>query len=69
MQWHSLSEFAAMGGYGVYVWGSVGACALGMLVEPWLIRRRHRRLVRGLRRPLHAARLAAFTVVTRRRAA
>lgn len=69
MQWHSLSEFAAMGGYGFYVWGSVGACALAMLVEPWLIRRRHRQLVRGLRRPLRAAHVAAFTIVARRRAA
>ena len=50
MQWHSAADFFAMGGYAVYVWGSVGACALGMAVEPWLLRRRHRQLVAALRR-------------------
>jgi heme exporter protein D len=48
MQWHSLGEFLAMGGYAFYVWGSVGACALAMLVEPWVIRSNHRRIVRSL---------------------
>ena len=28
MQWHSVGEFLAMGGYALYVWGSVGACAV-----------------------------------------
>jgi heme exporter protein D len=37
MQWHSASEFWAMGGYGLYVWWSIGACALGMLIEPCLL--------------------------------
>jgi heme exporter protein D len=50
MQWHSAADFFAMGGYAVYVWGSVGACALGMAVEPWLLRRRHRQLVAAVRR-------------------
>lgn len=50
MQWHSLNEFVAMGGYALYVWGSVGACALAMVVEPWLLRRHHRRVVRAQRR-------------------
>ena len=49
MQWHSVGEFFAMGGYAFYVWGSVGACAAAMLVEPWLLRRRHRRVLRSLR--------------------
>jgi heme exporter protein CcmD len=26
MIWGSLEAFLAMGGYGVYVWGSMGAC-------------------------------------------
>ena len=55
MQWHSVSEFLAMGGYAAYVWGSVGACAVAMLVEPLLLRRRHRRIVRSLRRRSAAA--------------
>ena len=53
MQWHSAADFFAMGGYAVYVWGSVGACALGMAVEPWLLRRRHRQLVTAVRRRGH----------------
>jgi heme exporter protein D len=50
MQWHSAAEFFAMGGYAVYVWGSVGACAVAMAAEPWWLRRRHRQLVQALRR-------------------
>ena len=38
MQWNSLSEFLAMGGYALYVWGSFGATALVMLCESLLIR-------------------------------
>lgn len=45
MHWNSLNEFFAMGGYGLYVWGSFGACALGMLVEPLLLRARRRAIV------------------------
>ncbi len=40
MQWNSVGEFFAMGGYALYVWGSFGACALLMSVEPFLARRR-----------------------------
>jgi heme exporter protein D len=43
MQWSSTSEFFAMGGHGLYVWGSYGVAALLMLVEPWLAARRRRR--------------------------
>ena len=31
MQWGSLAEFFAMGGYGLYVWTSFGATALCMV--------------------------------------
>ena len=44
-----------MGGYAGYVWGSVGACAVAMALESWLLRRRHRRLVQTLRRRGRAA--------------
>ena len=59
MLWHSAAEFFAMGGYAGYVWGSVGACALVMTLEPWLVHRRRARLLRELRRlraaaPAHA---------------
>jgi heme exporter protein D len=33
MSWGSLNEFLAMGGYGVYVWGSYGMAVLCILVE------------------------------------
>ena len=42
MQWHSLSEFIAMGGRGGFVWGAYGTLAAVMLVEPLLARWRHR---------------------------
>ncbi|MEP7298057.1 MAG: heme exporter protein CcmD [Burkholderiales bacterium] len=42
MSWGSASEFFAMGGYGLYVWGSFGVAALCMLVEPLMAIKRHR---------------------------
>lgn len=41
MNWNSAGEFFAMGGYALYVWGSVVVTALLMSVEPWLAHRRH----------------------------
>jgi heme exporter protein D len=38
MIWQSASEFWAMGGYGVYVWGSMGMSAALMALEVWLAR-------------------------------
>ncbi|MFG6459414.1 heme exporter protein CcmD [Roseateles sp. BYS96W] len=55
MQWNSAREFFLMGGYAFYVWGSVGACALAMLAEPWLIRRQRQAIERALRASLDAA--------------
>lgn len=48
MQWHSVGDFFAMGGYALYVWGSIGACAAAMAIEPWLVARRHRAVLRDL---------------------
>ena len=42
MQWHSFSEFIAMGGRGGFVWGAYGTMAVVMLIEPLLARWRHR---------------------------
>jgi heme exporter protein D len=42
MNWASASDFFAMGGYGLYVWGSYAVAALVMLAEALLARRRHR---------------------------
>ena len=49
MQWHSAAEFFAMGGYAFYVWGSFGLCAVAMLAEPLLLRRRRIQVERSLR--------------------
>ena len=38
MIWNNASEFWAMGGYGVYVWGSMGVSAALMVLEVWLAR-------------------------------
>jgi heme exporter protein D len=42
MNWGSASEFFAMGGYGLYVWGSYAVCAVVMIVEPLRAAQRHR---------------------------
>jgi heme exporter protein D len=41
MNWHSAQEFFAMGGYGLYVWGSYAVTAALMAAEPLLAARRH----------------------------
>ena len=41
--WGSVAEFFAMGGYGLYVWGSYGLAVLLMGMEPLLAARRRRR--------------------------
>ncbi|MDO9285701.1 MAG: heme exporter protein CcmD [Aquabacterium sp.] len=46
MTWNSASEFFAMGGYGLYVWGSYAATAALMLLEPLLVQHRHRQALR-----------------------
>ena len=43
MNWNSLGEFLAMGGYGLYVWGSFGMCALVLAAECWASRNGARR--------------------------
>ena len=43
MNWNSSSDFFAMGGYGLYVWGAYGITAACMLIDPILAARRHRR--------------------------
>jgi len=42
MSWSGAKEFFAMGGYGLYVWGSYAVVAAWMLAEPWLVWRKHR---------------------------
>ncbi|MBL0730390.1 heme exporter protein CcmD [Piscinibacter sp. HJYY11] len=43
MNWGSASEFFAMGGYGLYVWGSYAVALLCMLAEPLMTAARHKR--------------------------
>ena len=50
MNWGSPAEFFAMGGYAFYVWGSFGVCALLMIVEPILARKRQKDILRARRR-------------------
>ena len=57
MIWNSPAEFFAMGGYALYVWGSFGACALALVLEPLLVGKRHGEVLRSLRRQLLADRL------------
>jgi heme exporter protein D len=40
MNWNNATEFFAMGGYGLYVWGSYGVVTVWMLLEPLLVQRR-----------------------------
>lgn len=48
MSWNNASEFFAMGGYGLYVWGSYAVTLACMAVEPVLALRRHRAAQRAL---------------------
>lgn len=41
--WSSLSEFLAMRGYGMYVWGSCAVTFGALWFEMWVIRRRLQR--------------------------
>lgn len=46
MNWTAWADFAAMGGYGLYVWGSFGMVAAALLTECWLLALRKARLRR-----------------------
>ena len=48
MNWNSATDFFAMGGYGLYVWGAFVVCAACMTLEPVLVSLRHRRARRAL---------------------
>ena len=52
--WNSFSDFLAMGGYGLYVWGSFGVTAVAMAVEPILVSRQRQATLARLRRQLRA---------------
>ena len=54
MNWGSVDAFVAMGGYGLYVWGSYLVTAAGLALEIALLVARRRRTLRMLAR-LHGA--------------
>ena len=54
MNWGSFDAFVAMGGYGLYVWGSYLVTAAGLAIEIALLAARRRRTLRMLAR-LHGA--------------
>ena len=43
--WRSFGDFLAMGGYGLYVWGSMGACLLVCVFEPISLNLKRRALL------------------------
>jgi heme exporter protein D len=47
---NTVSEFFAMGGYALYVWGSFGVTALLMVAEPVLLRSRRKIVLQRLNR-------------------
>jgi heme exporter protein D len=66
MNWGSAAEFLAMGGYGLYVWGSFGVTAAALLIEALLARKRLADTRRQLRRELAADREALNEHASRR---
>ncbi len=49
MQWHSISEFLAMGGYAFYVWGSFGVTFGCMAVELLSLKSRNKRIAQAIK--------------------
>ncbi len=48
MIWDSWADFFAMGGYALYVWGSIGAVAACMIGEVVMLRVRRNAIVQQL---------------------
>ncbi len=51
MNWGSAAEFFAMGGYGLYVWGSYSVTVIVIGWEIAMLVSRHRAAKRGNRNP------------------
>ncbi len=54
IHWNSFSDFLAMGGYGLYVWGSFGVTVLIMVVEPIMVARNRKATITRLQRQMRA---------------
>ena len=50
MHWNSLADFLAMGGYGLYVWGSFLVTAACLLIEVMVLKRGDSETRRRLKR-------------------
>jgi heme exporter protein D len=48
--WASWGEFWAMGGYGLYVWGSYGAAIIAISIEIILLGHGHKQTLKRLKR-------------------
>ena len=48
MQWNSIQEFLHMGGYALYVWGSLGTTAAAVALEIIQMRAQRRNVLRSL---------------------
>ncbi len=59
MQWNSVAEFFAMGGYGFYVWGSFGLTAVVVAGEVMLLRSQRKNILRSLRAELLSERASS----------
>jgi len=49
MSWGSWADFVAMGGYGLYVWGSYGVTFAVLAAEMLSVRRRNRAALKAVR--------------------
>ena len=47
--WNSFGDFLTMGGYGLYVWGSMGACLSVCVFEPISLNLKRRALLAEVR--------------------
>ena len=59
MQWNSVSEFFAMGGYALYVWPSFGLTAAAVIYEVIAVRQQRRAVLRSLRNQFESERTQA----------
>lgn len=47
--WNNVSDFFAMGGYALYVWGALGATVLGMVLEVVLLKLKSRKTLEKIK--------------------
>lgn len=50
MRWNSATEFFSMGGYGLYVWGSVGVTVAALVLELLMLSQRRKSALSQIKR-------------------